>query len=131
LLGRQVRTINCANGPQRGADNPARGHRLDRNTPVLIIDRADGGSLQDLLCKEVLAEREKLNACLDIAHGINAIHSYGIIHRDVKPQKILVAQACSSDKAQVTWIAKIGDFGGAIMDAHDGWLGTLRTPLQP
>lgn len=102
-----------------------------RKWPVLVIEHADGGSLHDLLRKEVLTEREKLNACFGVACGINAIHSCGIIHGDVKPQNILMAQVRSSDEAQVTWIAKIGDFGGAIMDAHDGWLGNLRTHSQP
>jgi serine/threonine protein kinase len=35
------------------------------------------------------------------------------------------------DDARPQWVAKIADFGGAIMDTHNEWLGGLRTPSQP
>jgi serine/threonine protein kinase len=44
----------------------------------------------------------------DIADGISALHSYGVIHADIKPANILIFPV---DGQNVSIIAKIADFG--------------------
>lgn len=102
-----------------------------RRWPVLVLEYASGGTLSDLLQQDALTGRDKLHICHDISSGINAIHGCGIIHGDLKPQNILMVHSGSPDRPERTWTAKIGDFGGAILDAHDDLLVNLRTPSQP
>jgi serine/threonine protein kinase len=102
-----------------------------RKWPVLILEYADGGTLTDVLHREHISLQAKLRICHDIACGLTALHEVGIIHGDVKPQNILMFQGPSSSNAVKSWVAKLGDFGGAIMDASDNDMDVLRTGTQP
>ncbi len=64
-----------------------------------------------------------LRLMADIADGITAIHSYGIVHADLKPANILLFR---DHKAEI--IAKIGDFGirGVGIRAEEPGGGTWR-----
>lgn len=102
-----------------------------RKWPVLILEYADGGTLKDLLHRDHLSRQAKLGICCDIAYGLTSLHEVGIIHGDIKPQNILIFQGSSSQDARTSWIAKLSDFGGAIMDVSDGRRDLLRTGTHP
>ena len=58
-----------------------------------------------------------VNIALDICRGLTAVHAQNIIHRDIKPQNILL----TSDGT-----AKLGDFGVAcILEATDDIAATV------
>ena len=58
-----------------------------------------------------------MNIALDICRGLMAAHAQNIIHRDIKPQNILL----TSDQ-----VAKISDFGVArILEATTDYAGTI------
>lgn len=50
-----------------------------------------------------------LQVLLDIAHGIQHLHSLKLVHCDIKPENILLQQ-CSSSPAK-GFVAKLSDFG--------------------
>ena len=102
-----------------------------RKWPVLILEYADGGTLTNLLHREHISLQAKLRICHDIACGLMALHEVGVIHGDVKPQNILMFQDPSFSNAETSWIAKLSDFGGAIMDVSDNSVSVLRTGTQP
>ncbi|KAF2462866.1 uncharacterized protein BDR25DRAFT_320419 [Lindgomyces ingoldianus] len=86
---------------------------LGRRWPVLIMEAADGGSLKDFLelaDSSIKSPAFALSIALDIASGLEALHSCGVIHGDLKPDNILVFQV-SKD----TFRAKISDFGFACL----------------
>lgn len=53
--------------------------------------------------------QKQIAIALDIARGMEYIHSQGVIHRDLKPENILIDQ---------DFCLKIADFGIACEEAH-------------
>lgn len=73
--------------------------------PFLAMEFVAGGTLRDRLDSgPPLAVDEAIEAALQIAHGLAAIHERGVVHRDVKPSNVLVEK-----NGRETY--KIGDFG--------------------
>lgn len=71
--------------------------------PLLFIEFVDGGDLKSWLdagrCKDL---RTSLDLAIQFCHGMEFTHSKGIIHRDIKPQNILLTKNA---------LLKITDFG--------------------
>ncbi|MGR6321160.1 Stk1 family PASTA domain-containing Ser/Thr kinase [Micromonospora soli] len=81
--------------------------------PYLVMEYVRGRTLRD-----VLTERRRLNPdeALAIAEqmlaAIAAAHRAGLVHRDVKPENVLVAEAPGSGPANlVDSVVKVADFG--------------------
>ena len=78
--------------------------------PCLLLEGTELGDLYNFSQTRELTLRERLRICIQITSGLQAIHSIGIIHGDLKPQNILVFH--SKERG---YIAKIADFGEAII----------------
>ncbi|MFR9779756.1 Stk1 family PASTA domain-containing Ser/Thr kinase [Micromonospora sp. MS34] len=81
--------------------------------PYLVMEYVRGRTLRD-----VLTERRRLNPAeaLAIAEqmlaAIAAAHRAGLVHRDVKPENVLVAEAPTGGPANlVDSVVKVADFG--------------------
>jgi serine/threonine protein kinase len=61
--------------------------------------------------KPDLPWKTKRTLGLDVAHGIQALHFYGVIHGDVKPQNVLVFEEKKS-----RYRAKVADFSHSMFD---------------
>lgn len=76
--------------------------------PHLFIEFIDGGNLSDWIkagrCRNL---RTALSLAIQFCHGMEFTHQRGIIHRDIKPQNILITKNS---------LLKITDFG--ILLAH-------------
>lgn len=69
----------------------------------IIMELVEGVSLKDYIQKKgVLSNEETIDIALKTAEGISCAHKAGIIHRDIKPQNIIV----TSDGT-----VKVADFG--------------------
>jgi serine/threonine protein kinase len=51
--------------------------------PVLLVEKADYGTLSELQEQSKLHVDERLELCLDVAKGLEALHGCGIAHCDV------------------------------------------------
>ncbi len=71
--------------------------------PYLVMEYVEGRTLKDLIEKNgALPVRTAIGITCQILDALSAAHSHGIIHRDVKPQNVIV-----TDKGRV----KLADFG--------------------
>ncbi|HEV8051040.1 MAG TPA: protein kinase [Parachlamydiaceae bacterium] len=72
-----------------------------------ILERLDS-DLMDLLNFEILNFQDKIDIACDIAKALDVLHNeYGVVHRDLKLENILIS-LCSVNK---NYQAKIADFG--------------------
>lgn len=92
--------------------------------PYLVTPFADGGSLRALLDREhVLPVEEALEITRDVAAALVCANAQGIVHRDVKPENILIA----GGRAQLVdfGIARVlGQLGGERLTESGVVLGT-------
>ena len=82
----------------------------------IIIEYCEKGDLHQFLNGRKMKEKHALHYFYQILQGLNYLHSNNIIHRDIKPQNILV------DKNNV---CKIADFGFARYKEEDKLLKTM------
>jgi serine/threonine protein kinase/class 3 adenylate cyclase len=79
-----------------------RGETKD-GTYYMVMEHMPGGTLKDLILKKApLPPREAIALTLQIAEALQAAHERGVIHRDIKPQNVLL-----DDRGN----AKVADFG--------------------
>jgi serine/threonine protein kinase len=70
-----------------------------------VLQYYEEGNLQQLLADKQLSYEQKDSLLKQILEGIIFLHSQGIIHRDIKPQNILISNRNGK------YIPKITDFG--------------------
>lgn len=73
----------------------------DDYAALIVMEYVDGKSLYELMLEGPLPLIDTINIGLDICLGLKEAHAHKIVHRDIKPQNILL----TSDKQ-----AKIADF---------------------
>ena len=89
----------------------------DEYVAYIVMEYVNGSSLRQLITATPLHRNLAINIALDICRGLIAAHEQNIIHRDIKPQNILL----TTDQ-----IAKISDFGVArILEASTDYAGTI------
>jgi serine/threonine protein kinase len=75
----------------------------------LTSELVEGDTLAHLIADDALCDEEIVEIGLALCDALAHAHSRGVIHRDVKPQNILVPeQPCDR-----SGVAKLTDFGGA------------------
>jgi len=88
----------------------------------LISELVDGETLAHLIAAEELEDEEVLEIGLALASALEHAHARGVIHRDVKPQNVLVphppADGAQAPQAFIA-AAKLADFGGASLLGED------------
>jgi len=84
----------------------------DDGRPYIVFEYVEGETLKDLIRREGrLPVTEALAYAIQIARALGAAHARHIIHRDVKPQNVLIDEDGS---------AKVTDFGIARTLEEDG-----------
>lgn len=74
----------------------------ERNRFYIILELIEGSSLRDLIPEKGLSTKEGLPLLIQVAEALFHAHKYGIIHRDVKPDNVLVRN---------DGVVKLSDFG--------------------
>ncbi|MEQ6903488.1 serine/threonine-protein kinase [Nocardioides sp. YIM 152588] len=79
---------------------------------ALIMEYVDGGDLHARLNQRGFGVEERLTVLDQVASGLAAAHDAGVVHRDLKPGNVLLAEGPAGIQA------RIADFGLARL-AHD------------
>jgi serine/threonine-protein kinase len=75
----------------------------DDETPFIAMEHVPGGTLKNRLQQRgALPSRVAAGVTFEVANALAAAHEQGIVHRDIKPDNVLV-----TDQGH----AKVGDFG--------------------
>ncbi len=87
----------------------------------LVLEYLSGGNLQSLLRRRKIELPEALEYIEQICAGLAHAHSRGIIHRDIKPQNLLLTGELKT--------VKIADFGVARMSISDSPITRVGTNI--
>jgi eukaryotic-like serine/threonine-protein kinase len=91
---------------------------------LLVTELVEGSTLAGLSREGALSDREIAEIGADLCEALDHAHSRGVVHRDIKPQNVLVAP-------EGEFRAKLMDFGiarladGAALTAPGDVVGTL------
>jgi eukaryotic-like serine/threonine-protein kinase len=64
----------------------------DEDRTYLVSELVDGASLRDLLKDASLSDRDIAEIGADLCDALEHAHSRGVVHRDVKPENVILAQ---------------------------------------
>jgi tRNA A-37 threonylcarbamoyl transferase component Bud32 len=81
----------------------------DDHAYYLVTELVQGTSLANLYADGSVDDRELLQIGVALTEALDHAHTRGVVHRDIKPQNVLVA----SDPAATGAPAKLADFGVA------------------
>ena len=81
----------------------------DGGVPFIAMEFVDGETLAELVARRgPLPPEEVVALGVQLCRGLAAVHAAGLVHRDVKPQNVLLRR---------DGVLKLGDFGIAAPDA--------------
>ncbi|MEU4641179.1 protein kinase [Micromonospora sp. NPDC023814] len=78
---------------------------FDRYAPFVVMELLSGRTLAQRLAAGPLPPRDALRVCAEVAAGLGAAHAEGLVHRDVKPENVVLTPTG----------AKVVDFGIAAV----------------
>jgi eukaryotic-like serine/threonine-protein kinase len=115
---REARSVAQLNHPHivtvidAGEEPSPDGHHPGVGAPYIVLEYVEGETLKELIRREgQLDISEALAYAIEIARALGAAHERLIVHRDVKPQNVLIS---------VEGGAKITDFGIARTLTEEG-----------
>jgi hypothetical protein len=78
----------------------------DGDRPYFVMSYADKGTVGDLVERAPLPAQEVADVVWQAAQGLDVLHRMGIVHRDVKPQNLLLQTGASGETRLV--VADLG-----------------------
>jgi serine/threonine protein kinase len=92
-----------------------------RTFHYLVLEYLPGGDLQTLILRRPLPLDGALFYLEQVCQGLGHAHRHGVIHRDIKPQNLLL----TADQHTI----KIADFGVAKIEAAEGAITRVGTDV--
>ncbi|OJF09507.1 hypothetical protein BG844_37250 [Couchioplanes caeruleus subsp. caeruleus] len=103
--------------------------------PYLLMDLVEGTELTALTREGPLPDRRVVELGIDVAGALAAAHRVGLVHRDVKPQNIMVlpdGEAKVIDFGLAAWVASDHDgvTAGTLAYSSPEQTGMLKRPVD-
>ncbi|HMI92971.1 MAG TPA: protein kinase [Polyangiales bacterium] len=73
----------------------------DRGVPYMVMKLLQGETLGDRLVRGPLAPDEAIALLMPVIDGIAAAHAHGIVHRDIKPDNVLIEREGDRERPRV------------------------------
>ena len=93
------------------------------DAPYLVMEHLHGKSLRQSITDDLLTAEDGVRVMLGVARGVAAAHARGVVHRDLKPDNIILA--CTEDGRPLG--PKVLDFGISKVAGIDEDTGTPLT----
>lgn len=79
--------------------------------PYLTMEYVPGTSLRPLISKRTLKPQEAVAIMKQVLEGLGYAHKNNIVHRDVKPENILIHERAFTEGFNAEGVVKVTDFG--------------------
>ncbi len=114
-------TVGEASGMQNEYVVSIHNHGKDSQGLFYVMEYVDGKTLAQIIKDNDIKDLSgKLNILRQLLDGLQYVHNKGVVHRDLKPDNIMVGNRTKN--------VKIIDFGLAISDSFPDNLATAGTP---
>jgi serine/threonine-protein kinase len=103
-------------------------------TPYLVTEYIPGTSLRPLIKSRQLSVTDAVAVMRQVLEGLRYAHEHNVIHRDVKPENILVHERALRDGFEIEGVIKVTDFGlgqagaGAGNGGSIAYSASMRSP---
>lgn len=97
---------------QHVAQVVAAGIDRERGEPFIAMEYLRGATVSKLVANGPFPIDEALRVMMGVGHALAAAHRAGVVHRDLKPDNVMLAE---SQLAGVSTIVKVLDFGIALV----------------
>jgi serine/threonine protein kinase len=79
--------------------------------PYLVMEFVPGTSLRSLIAKGPLPATQAVLVLKQVLAGLSHAHAKGVVHRDVKPENVLVHEQAFTEGFGAQGLVKVTDFG--------------------
>lgn len=89
--------------------------------PYLVLEWVEGSTLQDSIREGPLPDKTVKRIAADVLNGLRSVHEQGLLHRDIKPDNILVD---NNGNARLTDFSLAGTVQLPNLTAHNSLVGS-------
>lgn len=120
-LGRRVRHANAVRVLERGVTADG--------TPFYTMELVEGCTLRDLVEREGPQSPERVcDWLIQLSGALAAVHGAGLVHRDVKPENVLITRSNGSERVTLVDFGLVQELGTPV-EARGEFATVVGTPL--
>lgn len=91
---------------------------------AIVMELIDGPDLRRLSRSSPLPPAEAMLVLADVGSALDSVHRAGIVHRDVKPENVLVEQVAGRSRGRLTDFGVARTTGGSRLTRRSHFVGT-------